>query len=71
MGRRDDPRIARLEDIAAHLSAMREAVYVLRSRQRGNLRRADYAELARFDAAAAAALALVGAERKGGDAGTG
>lgn len=64
MGRHEDARIARLEDIAAYISAMRESVYILRKRQRGNLRRADLEELARFDAAYAAALARLTEERR-------
>lgn len=58
-----DPRLARLEDIAAYLSEMRQAAEIIAARQRGNLRRADVAELERLRTAHDAAVALLREER--------
>lgn len=59
MAFRDDPRIDRLETLAAHLSHMREAMDILAARQRGNLKREDRAEVERHQAHWRAAVRLL------------
>lgn len=56
---RDDPRIDRLETLAAYLSWMRQAAEIIAARQRGNLRRADRDELERLRAAHEAAVDIL------------
>jgi hypothetical protein len=64
---RDDPRIDRLEALAAHLSWMREAAEVIAARQRGNLTRRDRDELERLREAHRQAMALLKELRKADD----
>lgn len=56
---RDDPRIDRLETLAARLSRMQQAAEIVFARQRGNLRRDDRDEIDEFRQAYTAALAML------------
>ena len=56
---RDDPRLDRLETLAARISRMQQAGRIVFARQRGNLKRADRDEIDEFDRAYADVLALL------------
>lgn len=59
MGRRDDPRIDRLETLAALLSIQDDEAEEVFARQRGNFKREDRQAVARYRALRERALLLL------------